>query len=166
MSPIVEGRKTAVIEGEFVVFLIGVRINSFWKVWKWWPVLSAMPRMLRELSARPELGLLHWRNHIGLRSAMVVQYWRSFSLLHDYATNRTQEHLPAWTAFNRAAGNSPDVGIWHETYLVRDGEYECIYRDMPRWGLGRAGTLVDAVGRAQSAKGRLKLSQGDDQPVQ
>jgi Monooxygenase af470-like len=166
MSRIVQGRKTAEIEGEFVVFLIGIRINAFWKVWKWWPVLMAMPRMLRELSAKPELGLLHVRNHIGLRSAMTIQYWRSFAQLHDYATNRTHEHLPAWNAFNRAAGDDPDVGIWHETYLIRAGEYESIYRDMPRWGLGNAGKLADATGHAKSAKGRLKLSQGDDQPVQ
>ncbi len=163
MAPVIHGRKTAVVEGEFAVFLIGIRINALWKIWKWWPAFTAMPRMLRELTAQPELGLLHARTHFGFRSAMLVQYWRSFEQLHDYATNRSHEHLPAWTAFNRAAGAHPDVGIWHETYLVRGGEYESIYRDMPPWGLGNAGTIVDAVGQARSAKGRLGLSQGDDQ---
>jgi hypothetical protein len=166
MAPVIRGRKTAIIEGDFVVFLIGARINAFWKFWKWFPVISAMPRMLRELAQHPELGLLHARTHFGFRSATVVQYWRSFEQLHDYATNRTREHLPAWTAFNRAAGDQPDVGIWHETYLVRAGEYENIYRDMPPWGLGRATTLADPVGQKRSAKGRLGLSQGDDQPVE
>ena len=165
MSQILHGRKTAVIDGQFVVFLIGARINTLWKIWKWWPVLTAMPRMLKELADKPELGLLHARTHFGPRSAMVVQYWRSFEQLHDYATNRTRAHLPAWNAFNRAAGDQPDVGIWHETYLVGDGGYECVYRDMPRWGLANAGVVADATGRARSAKGRLKLTQGDDQPV-
>ena len=165
MAAVIQGRKTVAIDGDFVVFLIGMRINSFWKIWKWWPALSAMPRMLRELARNPDLGLLHARTHLGLRSATVIQYWRSFAQLHAYATNRANEHLPAWTAFNRAVDANPDVGIWHESYLVHAGEYECIYRDMPRWGLANAGTLVDATGQSTSAKGRLKLSQGDDQAV-
>ena len=165
MARVIQGRKTAVIDGDFAVFLIGMRINALWKIWKWWPVTRAMPRMLRELTGHPELGFLHARMHFGFRTATLVQYWRSFSHLHDYAKSRTHEHLPAWTAFNRAAADNHDVGIWHETFLVHAGEYESIYRDMPAWGLGNAGTIVDAVGRAHSAKGRLGLSQGDDQPV-
>jgi len=48
-----------------------------------------------------------------------------------------------------------DVGIWHETYLVRAGEYEAIYSGMPPWGLGRAGALVPASGRKEAARERL-----------
>jgi hypothetical protein len=51
-------------------------------------------------------------------------------------------HVPAWRAFNRAARGSGDVGIWHETYQVRAGEYEAIYSGVPRMGLGAAGRLV------------------------
>ena len=46
------------------------------------------------------------------------------------------------------------VGIWHETYLVHAGEYEAIYSGMPPTGLGRAGKLVPATGRKESARGR------------
>lgn len=165
MARVIHGRKTAVVDGDFVVFLIGIRINAFWKIWKWWPATTSMPRMLRELAANPELGLLHARIHFGFRTTTLMQYWRSFAHLHDYATSRAHEHLPAWTAFNRAAAGNHAVGVWHETYLVRAGEYESIYRDMPSWGLGNAGTIADAIGRARSAKGRLGLSQGDDQVV-
>ncbi|KEF41881.1 MAG: hypothetical protein ER33_09045 [Cyanobium sp. CACIAM 14] len=42
---------TAEIEGDFVVFLIGMRINKIWKVHRWLPVFQAMPRMIRELQA-------------------------------------------------------------------------------------------------------------------
>ena len=52
------GRSFASVDGPFAVFLIGMRINRPWKVHKWWPVAMAMPRMIRELEARPELGLL------------------------------------------------------------------------------------------------------------
>jgi hypothetical protein len=42
-------RLTATIDGDFVVFLIGMRLNQPWKVHKWWPVAAAMPRMISEL---------------------------------------------------------------------------------------------------------------------
>ena len=52
MTRIHKGRWTAEIEGDFVVFLIGMRVNKPWKVHKWLPVFLAMPRMLKELSAK------------------------------------------------------------------------------------------------------------------
>ena len=48
MSKVVPKRVTAEIEGDFVIFLIGMRINKLWKVHKWLPVFRAMPRMIRE----------------------------------------------------------------------------------------------------------------------
>lgn len=51
-------RLTAEMDGEFVVFLIGVRINRWWKIHQWLPVAQAMPRMLKELAAWPDAGFL------------------------------------------------------------------------------------------------------------
>ena len=165
MTKIIAERMTAKIEGDFVVFLIGMRINKFWKFWKWMPVARQMPRMLVELAKHPELGLLHARTHFGLRNVMVVQYWRSFEHLHAYSVARDREHLPAWAAFKRQVAMNGDVGIWHETYLVRAGEYETVYGNMPPYGLGLAGELVPAAGKARSAKGRLSRADGADQPI-
>lgn len=165
MANILQDRMTAKIEGDFVVFLIGMRVNKLWKPWKWVPVAKAMPRMLIELSQQPELGLLHARTHFGLRNILVVQYWRSFEHLHAYAVNREAEHLPAWKKFNQSVGQNGDVGIWHETYLVPSGAYESVYGNMPAYGLGLAGELIPAKGSRQSAKGRLQQSDGQDQPV-
>src|SRR6476660_2178017 len=78
MAAVIRSRMAAEIDGDFVVFLIGMRINKFWKVHKWLPVFWAMPRMLRELAGRPDSGLLGFRFHNGLRNHLVVQYWRSF----------------------------------------------------------------------------------------
>ena len=155
MSNVIPQRMAAKVEGDFVLFLIGLRINKPWKVWKWAPVARQMPRMLDELGRQPELGLLHARTHFGLRNVLVVQYWRSFEHLHAYATAANAMHLPAWRAFNRAVGSNGDVGIWHESYLVREGAYESVYSNMPPYGLGVAGTLEPAQGRMKSAKGRL-----------
>src|SRR5262245_7740501 len=77
MATIVARRVTAHIEGDFVVFLIGMRINKPWKLHKWLPVFMAMPRMVRELERRPGSGLL---GHI-MNLGVIVQYWRSFEHL-------------------------------------------------------------------------------------
>lgn len=147
VAPVIDRRVTASIEGDFVVFLIGMRINRLWKVWKWLPVLIAMPRMLRELERNPRSGLLGADLYLGsLRRPMVVQYWRSFELLEAYARDRDAEHWPAWVAFNKRIGSGGDVGIWHETYLVSSGAYESVYNNMPPIGLGAAASVVPAAG--------------------
>ena len=156
MAAIIDRRVCAVIEGDFVVFLIGMRINRPWKFWKWGPVSAAMPRMLIELARQPELGLLHARSHFGFPNIMVVQYWRSFEALEAYARNRDAAHLPAWREFNKAVASDGDVGIWHETYLVASGQFETVYNNMPRYGLGLAGDIVDATGARQDARQRIE----------
>lgn len=147
-------RLTASLEGDFVVFLIGMRINSPLKVHKWWPVATAMPRMLRELHRQPELGFLHAEMWFS-RTIILVQYWRSMEQLLAYAKNKDSAHLPAWQAFNKSAGTDGSVGIWHETYAVTPGRYENVYVNMPPFGLGRVGSLQPATGARRSASGRL-----------
>jgi hypothetical protein len=148
-------RLFASLEGGFVVFLIGMRINALWKVHKWWPVAMAMPRLLKELQDRPELGMLGGEMWGG-RTTILVQYWRSAEHLQAYAKSRESKHLPAWQAFNRAVGTSGDVGVWHETYVVAPGGYENIYVNMPPFGMGKVGSLASATGGMQSAEGRFK----------
>jgi hypothetical protein len=165
-AAILPGRMTAQIDGDFVVFLIGARINRPLAVRSWLPVVRAMPRMIAELTARPELGLLGVQTaRTSFRDVLMVQYWRSFEQLHDYARDRAAEHLPAWAEYNRLLKDNDAVGIWHETFLVRANEYEAIYGNSPARGLGLAGTLVPAAGARNSASGRLGRSRGDDHPV-
>ncbi len=153
---IITDRVCAEVEGEFVVFLIGMRVNKWWKPWAWAPVAAAMPRMLIELARRPELGLLHARSHFGFPNVLVVQYWRSFEQLEAYAKNSSAAHLPAWRAFNMAVGSNGDVGIWHETYIVKPGQFETVYNNMPPYGLGAAGTLTPARDARQAARQRIE----------
>ncbi len=160
MATIIDRRVCAEIEGPFVLFLIGIRINRLWKPWSYLPVFNAMPRMLVELARDRDLGLLHSRTHFGPRNTMLVQYWRSFDHLHAYAAARDRAHLPAWTAFNKAIGSNGDVGIWHESYLIDPGQSEAIYNNMPEWGMARAGTLHDATGSRARAEGRLHAGRG------
>jgi hypothetical protein len=162
MAGVNNGRFAAEIDGDFVVFLIGMRINQLWAMHKWLPVALAMPRMLKELKKQPELGLLGAAYYKGPRTAMTVQYWRSFEQLHAYAHAKDKDHLPAWTEFNRRVGATGAVGVFHESYLVSAGRYEAVYVNMPRFGLALAGGMVPAVGRMQSAKERIKASAEKD----
>ena len=150
-------RLTAHLEGDFVVFLIGMRINKPLKVHKWWPVAAAMPRMLKELYRQPELGFIHAEAWFS-RTIILVQYWRSMEQLLAYAKNKDGQHLPAWQAFNKAIGTDGSVGIWHETYAASPGSHESVYVNMPPFGLGRAASLQEAVGCRQSAAGRLSAT--------
>ena len=150
-------RLAAKMEGDFVVFLIGMRVNRWWKPWQWLRSVLAMPRMIKELRQKPELGFLGAEQWFG-RTTVMVQYWRSREALMAYARSRAAEHLPAWRAFNKLVGTNGDVGIWHETYCISPGAYENVYVNMPPFGLGKAGILLPAAGARQSAEGRLGAS--------
>jgi len=147
-------RMTSAAEGDVVVFLIGMRVNRWWKPWQWLRTALAMPRMLRELAEHPELGFLGSEAYFG-RTTLMVSYWKSLDHLFAYAKLRGAEHLPAWRAFNRSVGLNGDVGIWHETYRARPGDYETVYLNMPAFGLGKAMGLREATGHRVSAAGRL-----------
>ena len=153
---ILAGRYTATAPSSYVVFLIGMRINRLLAVRKWTQVASAMPRMLRELYARPELGLLGGETLLNWRGVTSMQYWKSFDHLHAYANARNAEHLPAWAAFNRAIGTDGSVGIWHETYLIEANHGESIYGNMPPWGLSRAFGRIPITGVNDSARQRIE----------
>jgi Domain of unknown function (DUF4188) len=157
-------RMTAHLEGEFVVFLIGARINRPWKIHKWLPVVRAMPRMIKELVATPGSGLLGYEMWFG-RTTIMLQYWRSTEQLLSYAKNPEAEHLPAWKAFNQAIGTSGDVGVWHETYVIAPGSFETVYVNMPLFGLGKAAELLPATGQRQTARDRLRgIALATDRP--
>jgi hypothetical protein len=163
MAKVFPGRYTAQSDEPFVVFLIGMRVNRLLRLRSWMRVaaaMPAMPAMLTELKRDPSLGLLHFEVFLYWRGVGVIQYWHSFEQLHTYAHAKNAAHLPAWAEFNRRIGSNGSVGIWHETYTVTPGEYECIYANMPRFGLAGAARHVPATGRLENARSRI--AQGHD----
>ena len=156
MAEINQGRWTAQVEGDFVVFVIGARIQASH------PLRSlrdlggfkrGMMGMLKYLGQHPEKGMLGWQQ-LGF-GTVNVQYWRSFEDLERFAKDEDDPHLAAWRAYWKRVGRSDRTGIWHETYLVRAGEYEAIYGNMPPFGLGRATDLVPLASDA-TARRRLR----------
>jgi hypothetical protein len=85
---------------------------------------------------------------------LTVQYWRSFDDLERFAKDESDPHLQVWRDYWKRVGKSDRTGIWHETYLVRAGEYEAIYGNMPPFGLGKA---TSAVPLASSTMARQRL---------
>ena len=160
MADINKGRWTAEIEGDFVVFIIGARVNTKWRLFQALSDLGgkrSMNYMLKYLTEHPEKGLLGYQT-MGFAN---VQYWRSFEQLEAFAKDTDDPHLEPWRKFWRRVGKSGRTGIWHETFLVRDGEYEAIYGNVPPRGLGKATKLVP-VAESVSARQRLKAGRATD----
>lgn len=155
MPEIQHGRYTAAIDGDFVVFIIGMRLNKLWKVHRWLPVFRTMRPMLVELVSHPEKGLLGFQFSRAGRLVQVTQYWRSFDHLERFARDPEDPHLPAWREFNRRIGSNGDVGIFHETYRVQAGAYECLYGNMPVMGLAKAGRSIKVGADRDTARQRI-----------
>jgi hypothetical protein len=148
-----------------VVFLIGMRFNKPWKVWKWWAPFVAMPRMLRKLRSEPELGLLHVQAGMLSGQPLTLCYFRSPEHLYRFAKDASLPHLEPWRRFNRKIRDSGDVGVWHETYRVSPDRAETIYTNMPAWGLAAATASVPVSRRGQSAERRAGLTTVDEPAV-
>jgi hypothetical protein len=149
---------TAQVEGGFVVFLIGMRINAWWRPDLWIPIIRSMGRMLRELREHPELGMLGIAPTGISNPIVLVQYWRSLEHLRRFASGHDLPHLPAWSDYNRRVRATNAVGIWHETYVVEPVHHESIYVNMPPFGLGAAFGVRPAMGSLATASGRLEAS--------
>jgi hypothetical protein len=82
---IYSGRFTTVNSEDIVVFIIGMRVNKRLSVHKWLPVFTAMPKMIKELYMnKDELGFLSMESYFGLRTTVMIQYWRSTEDLLAY----------------------------------------------------------------------------------
>ena len=167
MATINKGRHSAEAGADGkVLFLIGMRINSLWRVWKWLPVFVAMPRMLAELQRNRDLGLVGKpRTMLSGRVILVWQYWNSFEQLQDYARSASRSHLPAWRSFNRRIRDNGAVGIFHETIVLSDAAVETVYGNMPTFGLAGVTGVVPASQRGQTAATRLNKSDPSGPPV-
>jgi hypothetical protein len=143
----------AEIQGDFVVFLIGMRLRRPWKLHRWLPLALSMGRMLRALRQGGTPGFMG--AVLGL--PVTVVYWRSYEELEAWARSPGGSHGSAMAAFNRSMAEAGgDLGFWHETYLVRHGQYEAVYSGMPPFGLGAAGRLVPVTPARASARQRLR----------
>jgi hypothetical protein len=155
MGDVMQGRQTAAYDGEVVVFLIGMRVNSLVRVREWMPVFRAMGPMLRQLMKDKESGLLGFRTLPTWRGITLIQYWESVEKLQAFANDTGRTHRPAWVEYFRNSFKSGAVGIWHETYVVPAGNTETIYGNMPLLGLGKVSGVEPVGKRGDTAAQRL-----------
>lgn len=163
MSRVHPGRFTAPADTEVTVFLIGMRFNRLHRIDAWWPVVSAMPRMLRHLAAHPEAGMLGQHSWFG-RTTILLTYWRDPQSLQAFAADSDAPHLEPWRRFMRRVGASGTVGIWHETYVVPAGHQESLYANMPVFGLAAATRHVPVGPGSSTARQRLRLGTATPAP--
>ena len=154
MAKVFTGRYAADVEGDFVVFLIGMRINKPWNVRGWWHTFATMRPMIKELEANPELGLIS--AHLAWSAARPSSSTGArYEHLDRYARNADKRHLPAWKKWNQASR-----GVRRGRHLARDlqgaraAEYEVVYGNMPRLGLAsRRGARAGHRRRAARPRG-------------
>lgn len=152
MAEVRTGRWTAEIEGDFVVFLISARLTKGRRL-KAFADLGGrrgMMHMLKDLTEHPEKGLLGYE--MSTFGGLIVQYWRTYEHLERFANDPQDAHSAVWRGYWKRVGSGRGTGIWHETYLVRAGDYEAIYSNMPPIGLGKAADLVTMAEGSTSRK--------------
>ena len=87
-------------------------------------------------------------NHFGF-----LQYWRSFDDLE--AWSRRPPHSEWWRKAVERMRLKHDLGVYHETFLVRAADIESIYMDCRLTGLATFGDLKEPVGPLTTSRGRL-----------
>lgn len=166
MAEILEGRWTAEVDGDFVVFLIGAQVRNPFRARRALPLLGQMRGMLADLErdrvAGIDRGFLGYQSHGVGPIGVIVQYWRSFDDLERFARAPGERHAEVWRAWYRAAQHrSRAAGIWHESFAVRAGQYEAVYQGTPVMGLLKAGRPQRITHRTLTARDRLRRT---DQP--
>lgn len=150
-------------DGDFVVFMIGIRpngANPFTKTFK--EVANAFRSMVAELEADPKWGYMGGDVYVGANTRkstiMTVQYWRNYEALQKWTHTRMGIHVKTMMDYMKTDRFEGLNGIWHETYKVRDGEYEAIYAHMPPIGLALASQAF-FENKMNNGAGRMKRRQ-------
>ena len=115
-----------------------------------------MQHMLKYLVEHPEKGLLGYEMGLRRDHRAVLAVLRAPRAVRQRRATRTSA---AWRNYWQRVGKDARTGIWHETYLVRAGEYEAIYGNMPPFGLGKAGRLVPLT-EGKTARQRFRAAAG------
>lgn len=116
--------------------------------------------MLTELQARREeydaLTFTQWRggSHSGRISILLIGYFRSAEGLNKFAHGEV--HRAGWDWYNRFVRETGyrHLGIYHESFLARKGDWETIYADCEPTLLGEA--VVNVKEEEEKGEGKCK----------
>ncbi len=152
-------------EGEIVVFMLGMKVLRPWRIDQWGFVFVSMLRMMTEIETNRrrakgqggDLGYLGGFTTVGINGPVTTQYWRSSDDLIRYAHAEDRVHRGAWLTLYRLAhrASKAGVGLWHETYVVPQGQHETIYGNMKPIGLGKLVGSIPLNEKSRTASDRL-----------
>lgn len=147
-------RYTAKIEGDFVVFIVGLSPNHIRDIPYAYQVYRRQIKLVKWLAARKEeSGLYAWKL-CWIGGPAMIQHWRSFEDLELFAIREDAPHIHGLRWIHRTLRRG-GTSIWHETYKVHAGEYECIYGNTPRMLAARAGEMI-LLPDSSRARDRIK----------
>ena len=143
MPPVITERMAAEIDGEYVIYINGMRLNKLRALPKYLRAGFKAAKIFKRLEADPDSGFLGYLPaFMSLRGGAAIQYWRSLEDIKRFAQDPDDLHVPDWQWYNEAVGDNGELGFWAELYVVKDGSFETFYRNMPPIGLGEHGSLV------------------------
>ncbi|EEH44773.1 uncharacterized protein PADG_01062 [Paracoccidioides brasiliensis Pb18] len=163
-------------DGSVVVFIIGAKSNHpfgvFDGVYK--KVIDYFKSMAAALeSSSEEYGFLGMSLWIGgmehtANETMSVMYFRDLESLHNFSHG--PEHMSGVKWWSKVVADNPQVGIYHETYVVPKGNWENIYVNCKPTGMSATSFPVrpkEANGETRwispvvdSRKGLLRVASG------
>jgi len=94
----------------------------------------------------------------------MTRYRRSFGHLEAFAKDQDDPDLEVRRNDRRRVVKGSRSGVWHETLLVRVGEFEAEYSDVPPHGADKASSLVpvaDSVGARQRLEAHRSCTRGN-----
>jgi hypothetical protein len=138
---------------ELCLVRLGIQVKSL-SAWLFARRLRAAIVTDARSAAGQESGLLNSESFaFGLTHFGVLQYWRSFDDLEAWA--RKPPHSEWWREAVERMRRQQDLGIYHETFLVRGTDLESISLNCTPAGLARFGRLDQPVGPLTTSRGRL-----------
>ncbi len=153
MAKIFPGRFTAQvstqIEDPFIVLILGIRINNFLLFWKWIPTIFSSFPMVFTLVRHKAAGFLGGQATFFWPGIGIIQYWRTFDELEQFARSQRYPHLKSWRWYNKAIGARGSVGLWHEVYFVEPDCHETVYDNMPIFGLATSAKHAPVGGHSK-----------------
>ncbi len=145
MAALPNGRPGAHENGDCVVFLIGACLDLRHPLRGLLEISGrrGVRDVLAYVAAESDRGLLGY----DLAGFTVTQWWRTIGHLDSFAGDGVDPRLAPWRNYWKRVARSSRTSIWHETYLVRAGQYQPVYGHVPAFVRPSTAPVRPAVAR-------------------